>query len=200
MLSVEAAAAVVEVGGLGLLVESDRNSLDALQPGEEAILYSRLLLVGATEPQPRLFGFATPEGRALFDLLRGVSGIGPGVALRLLGAQESPAEVAAALAAEDAKALKVKGVGPKLAKRVIAELKDKALLVVAASGALTASAALRRPTAPQAPIDRELEDAFRALVGLELPAPRARTLLSELRAEQPEADAEELLRAALGRI
>lgn len=199
MLALEPAFALVEVGGLGLRIESDRYSLEALPPlGEEAILYTRFLMVGAQEPQPRLFGFASAEGRALFDLLRGVSGIGPSVALRLVGAQPTPGQVAAAVATGEPKAIKVKGVGPKLAKRVILELKDKIQLVIAASGTLTASGSLPRPLA--VPKDGELESAFRALCGLELPPQRARLLLAEIRADQPEATTEELVRAALIRI
>lgn len=197
-MGTEPNAAVVEVGGLGLRVESDRASLEGLIEGEEVILFTRLLLVGTQEPQPRLFGFTTLEGRTLFDLLRGVSGIGPGVALRLVGAQANPGAVAAGIASGDAKALKVKGVGPKLAKRVIAELKDKVLLAVAASGVPTASGGFARPR--PTPADRELEDAFLALCGLELPPQRARLLLSGLRESLPDASADELVRAALIKI
>lgn len=198
LLGTEANAAVVEVGGLGLRIESDRSTLDALPEGEEVILFTRLLLVGAQEPQPRLFGFSTLEGRALFDLLRGVSGIGPGVALRLVGAQESPGAVASAIASGDPKAIKVKGVGPKLAKRVILELKDKVLLAVAASGVPTASGGFARPK--PATTDRELEDAYQALCSLELPPQRARLLLAGLRETLPDAGADELVRAALVKI
>ncbi len=200
LLALELNFALVEVGGIGLHVESDRYSLETLPPlGEEVILFTRFLFVGAQESQPRLFGFATAEGRALFDLLRGVSGIGPSVALRLVGAQPTPGQVAAAVATGDPKAIKVRGVGPKLAKRVILELKDKIQTVIAASGApLTASGSLPRPVAVTQ--DSELESAFRALCGLELPPQRARLLLTEIRTVQPEATTEELVRAALIRI
>lgn len=201
LLALDAGFALVEVGGIGLHVESDRYSLEALPGlGEEVILFTRFLFVGSQEPQPRLFGFATAEARALFDLLRSVSGIGPSVALRLVAAQPSPGQVASAVASGEPKSLKVKGVGPKLAKRVILELKDKIQTVIAASGApLTASGSLPRPVGAPTK-DGELEAAFRALCGLELPPQRARLLLTEIRNDQPEATTEELVRAALIRI
>lgn len=199
LLALESGSALVEVGGIGLSVESDRYTLEGLPPlGEEAILFTRLLFVGSQEPQPRLFGFQTLEARALFDLFRGVSGIGPSVALRLVGAQPTPGQVATAVATGDPKALKVRGVGPKIAKRVISELKDKIQTVVAASGLSTASGSVRRPAAVTD--DSDLEAAFRALCSLELPPARARLLLAQVREELPEAGTEELVRAALQRI
>ena len=199
LLALESGAALVEVGGLGISVESDRHTLEALPPcGEEVILFTRLLLVGTQEPQPRLFGFSSVEGRALFDLFRGVSGIGPSVALRLVGAQPTPGQVATAVATGDPSALKVRGVGPKIAKRVISELKDKIQTAVAASGVLSASGS--SPRAAALAKDSDLEAAFLALCSLELPPARARLLLGEIRDEFPEVGTEELVRTALLRI
>ena len=195
----EPEAVVVEVGGLGLFVTVTRSTADSLPAGEPITLLTQLLFVGSQEPQPRLFGFRTREERELFNLLRGVSGIGPSVAMRIVGAQESPGMVAGAIARGEAKAIKVKGVGPKLTKRVISELRDKVAPLIGAASApvLTASGSLRRPAALPSE-DAALEDAYRALRGMERDAGRARTRLEEVRQElSEEASAEELIRAVL---
>ncbi|MGE0711496.1 MAG: Holliday junction branch migration protein RuvA [Planctomycetota bacterium] len=191
----EPGAVVVMVGGLGMRVEVTSYDAEALGPEAEVTLFTQLLFVGAQEPQPRLFGFLSQEGRALWHLLRGISGIGPSVALRIVGAQPAPNEVVSAIARGDHAALKVKGVGPKLTKRIVAELKEKVGAVSLAAPALTASGSVRRP-APGP--DRELEDAFLALRTLEFDVARARALLDLAREELEEgASADELVRVAL---
>ncbi|RMG16624.1 MAG: Holliday junction branch migration protein RuvA [Planctomycetota bacterium] len=195
LLAVEPAALVVEVGGLGLWVEVTPGCAASFadQVGSPVRLLTHFLFSGQ-ELVPRLFGFRTPEARALFHLLRGVSGVGPSVALRILGAQATPAEVAAAIAREDARGIKVKGVGPKIAKRVISELKEKV------GGVLSVS--LPGPAAPPVaaaatPSDRAVEEAYLALQGLEFDPVRARAILEQIRSDRADASAEELVREAL---
>ena len=195
----EPEAVVVEVGGLGMLVTVTAHTADALPEGEVVTLLTQLLFVGSQEPQPRLFGFRHRESRELFNLLRSVSGIGPSVAMRIVGAQPSPGMVAGSIARGEAKAIKVKGVGPKLTKRIISELRDKVAPLITSGTpqpVLTASGSLRRPARP-AQADPAFEDAYLALRGMELEANRARSLLEEVREELDEASAEELIRAVL---
>lgn len=189
---------VVLTGGLGLRVECSPQTASSFELGEQVTLLTQLLFVGSQEPQPRLFGFRSGEARALFGLLRGVSGIGPSVALRLVGSQPTPGAVAAAIARGDAKSIKVKGVGPKLTKRVISELRDKVGGVVGTGApVLTTSGRQVRPSASAA--DPVLEDAYLALRGLEFDAARARQMLDDLRPELSDAPAEVLVRAVLQR-
>ena len=116
--------AVIEVAGVGYLVGASARTLAALPPvGEAAVLFTELL-VG--EDFLRLVGFARADERDWFRLLTGVQGVGARVALAILSALE-PAELSRAIAAQDkAMVARANGVGPKLAERIVRELKDKA--------------------------------------------------------------------------
>ena len=192
-----AIAAIVDLHGLGLRVEVSATTARHLPaPGEPVALLAHLHVHGGQgEPTLRMFGFATPEERAMFRLLTGVSGIGPSHALAILSAFP-PAEVAAAIARGDEEAVKVKGIGPRLAKRVVSELKDK-VLGAGVLTPLTASQAARRP-ALQTGQASALQEALRALRALELEPEEARRILLEVQQElPPTATADELVRAAL---
>ena len=90
--------------------------------GQEATLYT---VMSVTENDVSLYGFATEEQQACFEMLTAVSGVGPKVGLAILSVME-PQRVALAISAGDHKAFKAaSGVGPKLAQRIVLELKDK---------------------------------------------------------------------------
>lgn len=116
--------AVVDVGGVGYLVGCSSRTLAALPPvGEAAMLFTEMLVA---EDFIRLVGFAQAQERDWFRLLTGVQGVGARVALAILSTLE-PADLSRAIAAQD-KAMvgRANGVGPKLAERIVRELKDKA--------------------------------------------------------------------------
>ena len=115
--------AVIDVGGVGYLVGASSRTLAAIGPvGEAATLFTEML-VG--EDFLRLVGFATAGERDWFRLLTGVQGGGARVALAILSALE-PGELSRAVAAQDkAMVARANGVGPKLAERIVRELKDK---------------------------------------------------------------------------
>ncbi|MGR6329377.1 Holliday junction branch migration protein RuvA [Sphingomonas sp. XXL09] len=115
--------AVIDVGGVGYLVGASSRTLAAIGPvGEAATLFTEML-VG--EDFLRLVGFATAGERDWFRLLTGVQGVGARVALAILSALE-PGELSRAVAAQDkAMVARANGVGPKLAERIVRELKDK---------------------------------------------------------------------------
>jgi Holliday junction DNA helicase RuvA len=203
--AVEPAALIVDLHGLGVRVEVTPALAErAGPPGSRVSLLTHLVVV--PEQAPRLFGFATSEARALFRLLLSVSGIGPSTALRVLAARSDAAEVAAAIGRGDDEALKVKGVGPKLAKRLVTELKDK---VGGLAEAAAWSGAHRRPAGAtsaatageaQGGGDRAAEEAYLALKGLEFDPEEARRLVRDARKTLPHAPTEELIRAALLRV
>ncbi len=90
--------------------------------GQETTLYT---VMSVTENDVSLYGFATEEQQACFEMLTAVSGVGPKVGLAILSVME-PDRVALAISAGDHKAFKAaSGVGPKLAQRIVLELKDK---------------------------------------------------------------------------
>jgi Holliday junction DNA helicase RuvA len=120
---------VVEVGGVGLSVTVTPQHALSIHPGSEARLHTALIV---REDDLALYGFREPDELAVFDLLRGVTGVGPKSAMGVLAAM-SPEQVAAAVATEDDGAFrKVSGIGPKTAKLIVLSLAGK-LHVTAAS-------------------------------------------------------------------
>jgi Holliday junction DNA helicase RuvA len=114
--------AVVEVGGVGLAVQCTPSTLATLRPGMETRLATSLVV---REDSLTLFGFATDDERAVFDVLQSVTGVGPKLAQAVL-AVHSPEAVRVAVATDDVGALTlVPGVGKKGAQRLALELKDK---------------------------------------------------------------------------
>jgi holliday junction DNA helicase RuvA len=108
---------VVETAGVGYKVFVPRHPT-----GEETLLHTHQVV---REDGQFLFGFETREELALFELIIGVSGVGPRAALAILSVSR-PADVAAAIAAGDAAALaKAPGVGKKTAERLIVDLRSK---------------------------------------------------------------------------
>ena len=114
--------AVLDCGGVGYALNTSANSLSRLQKGKRARLYTYLLV---REDCFELYGFADLREKRCFEMLIGVSGVGPRAALSILSAA-TPESLAMAVIAEDAKMLTVApGIGKKIAQRVILELKDK---------------------------------------------------------------------------
>jgi Holliday junction DNA helicase RuvA len=108
---------VVETGGVGYKVFVPRHPA-----GDDALLHTHQVV---REDGQFLFGFETREELALFELIIGVSGVGPRAALAILSVAR-PADVAAAIAAGDAATLaKAPGVGKKTAERLIVDLRSK---------------------------------------------------------------------------
>lgn len=113
---------IIDVNGVGYLVHCSARTLSKLPKGEFATIHTEMQV---SETDMRLMGFAEPEERNCFRLLREVQGVGGKVALAILSALE-PAEVAQAVAHGDKVSItRANGVGPKLASRIVNELKDK---------------------------------------------------------------------------
>jgi Holliday junction DNA helicase RuvA len=120
--SISSDRAVVEVGGVGLAVSLTSQTTTQLNLGTPVQLFTSLVV---REDSLTLFGFLDEESRSAFELVQTVSGIGPKVALAILGAH-TPQSLAVAIAQEDIKAIeKVPGIGRKGAQRLILELKGK---------------------------------------------------------------------------
>jgi len=124
---------VIDVNGVGYLAGASARTLAALGAvGEFATLHTEMLV---SEDSIRLMGFATAAERDWFRHLTSVQGVGAKVALAILSIL-SPEEVQTAVARADAAMIaRANGVGPKLAQRIVNELKDKAGGVALASGA-----------------------------------------------------------------
>jgi Holliday junction DNA helicase RuvA len=142
---------VIDVGGLGYSVLVTPQHALTLRVGQETRLHTALIV---REDDMSLFGFATTEELGMFDLLRGVSGVGPKSALGVL-ATLSPDQIAAAVATEDDGPFrKVSGIGPKTAKLIVVSLAGK---ILAPSGPVTGGSAPASSTA---------QNVVAALVGL----------------------------------
>lgn len=116
-------AVVLSCGGVGYYAQCPASVAGALPGvGREATIYT---VMSVTENDVSLYGFATEEQQACFEMLTAVSGVGPKVGLAILSVM-GPERVALAISAGDHKAFKAaSGVGPKLAQRIVLELKDK---------------------------------------------------------------------------
>lgn len=120
--------ALIEVGGVGYIVRCGVRTLAELVDHQESILH---IESQTREDGTRLYGFGSKDERKAFQALLGVQGVGPKAALAVLDIL-SPHQLAQAVANEDKTAVaRASGVGPKLAQRIVIELKGKALSIVA---------------------------------------------------------------------
>lgn len=114
--------AVLDCGGVGYACKTTNYTLGSLGTGKKAKLYTHLYV---REEIFELYGFATEGERSCFEMLIGVSGVGPKAALSILSSN-SPENLAMAIITENEKALTcAPGIGKKIAQRIILELKDK---------------------------------------------------------------------------
>ena len=129
---------VVDVAGVGYLVNPTRSALRKAEPGSEVVLETYLHV---REDVLQLFGFAEVAERELFELLLAVQGVGPKVALAIVSGS-SPAELRRAIALEDtARFQAIPGIGKKTAQRVVMELKEKLGAGAPADGGIVATTA-----------------------------------------------------------
>jgi holliday junction DNA helicase RuvA len=157
--SKSAESAVIDVGGVGYLVFCPTRTLDRLPPvGAPATLHVE---THVREDHIHLYGFIEPEEREWFRLLNRVQGVGARVALALLSAL-SPGSLLQAIAAQDRAMLtQASGVGPKLASRILTELKDQIGTIAAATTTAELAASLQNT-----PETGPFADAVSALVNL----------------------------------
>lgn len=113
---------VIDAGGVGYRINTTDSAISKISPGEKKKIYTYL---NVREDALDLYGFLSEEALNLFKLLISVSGIGPKVGLGILSSI-SPSEFALAVVTGNIKAItKAPGVGPKVAQRIVLELKDK---------------------------------------------------------------------------
>ena len=182
--------AVIDVSGVGYLVHCSARTLAALgEQGEGVTVFTDLQV---SENDMRLLGFATSGERDWFRLLTGVQGVGSKVGLAILSAL-SAEEVQAACAQGDAAMVaRANGVGPKLAGRIVNELKDKAGALPAAPGGVGVAAI--------SPAGGHSADAVSALENLGFKPSVAAGAVAHAQAELGEdAELNDLVRVALKR-
>ncbi|WP_426515112.1 Holliday junction branch migration protein RuvA [Diaminobutyricibacter sp. McL0618] len=189
VLAISGGSIVIEVGGVGFSVQVTPDHALSLRIGDEARVLTSLIV---REDALSLFGFADAEQLQVFDLLTGVSGVGPKSAIGVLSVL-SPEQIAEAVTAEDdAPFRKVSGIGPKTAK----------LIVVSLSGKIAVTRRAPR-TAATAPPSTLSESVLIALVGLGWPEKVASDAIAEAVAETEESardNVQSLLRVTLARL
>ena len=179
---------VISCAGVGYAVQVPLTTAESLPaPGREGTVYT---VMNVTENDVSLYGFATEEQQACFEMLTAVSGVGPKVGLAILSVME-PQRVALAISAGDHKAFKAaSGVGPKLAQRIVLELKDKVAKGFVDGISLEDVAG----TAADTPATQSSAQAIAALVSLGYSQSEAALAVSKIDAALP---VEEIIKLAL---
>lgn len=177
---------LIDVGGIGFRLQVPSGTASRLPaPGDEVRLTVRMLL--HREETVQLYGFGSQEEARFFDQLRGVNGVGPSVALNLLSL--SVPRLRQAIRDKEVKFLQgAPGVGAKLARRLITELAE----------ALPDDESDTPPPAPRDPVHEQLVTAFANLQFTD--RRRVEEVVQSVRAEQPDAELQELFKAALSRL
>ena len=184
------ASAVIVAGGVGYEVHCPASALGKLSVGDEAELNIRHVI---REDAQLLFGFTDADSLRLFDLLTGVSGVGPKLGLALLSAMPVSA-VAQGLLTGDVRLLSsVSGVGKKTAERLVLELQNKVPEHLAAA----APGEGGRPAPVTGTAGR---DAVDALMALGFREGQVRGVVAELLAADPAQSTDALIRKGLGRL
>lgn len=195
---------IVDVNGVGYLVFASAKTLGRL------VLNSSVSLMIETivrEDSISLFGFADALEKEWFNTLTKVQGVGAKVCLSILSAL-SPTQLAQAVAAQDKNSFaRANGVGPKLAARLVTELKDKIVTVPVAEVAKDINTALNAPAeevdtfedklAARDDDPTKMEDAISALVNLGYQRLEAYKAVNQVLIKAPDADMGELIRLAL---
>jgi Holliday junction DNA helicase RuvA len=178
--------AVIEVGGVGYLVFASTRTIAALGAvGDEVLVHTQMLV---SEDDIRLIGFAAAEERDWFRLLISVQGVGARVALAILSALSGDELHRAVASGDQAMVARSQGVGPKLALRIVNELKDKVGAIALGAGG---AAAVPAPGSISA-------DAVSALLNLGFRPAEAASAVGKAEAELgPGAGLDALVRAAL---
>ncbi len=187
VIAIEDTAVALQCGGVAFRCMTTLNTISKIgRIGEEATLFTHL---NVREDAMDLFGFYTQQELNCFRQLISVSGVGPKAGLAILS-QLSPDKLALCIASGDVKSItKAQGVGPKLAQRVVLELKDKFSAGLAQNGVEVVSDTLGSPSA-----NNSRAEAVEALIMLGYSRTEAASAIGKL---DPSLPTEELIRLAL---
>lgn len=195
--------AIIDVNGVGYLVFASAKTLAKLVKGAEVSL---LIETVVREDSITLFGFADAWEKEWFNTLTKVQGVGAKVCLAILSVL-SPMQLAQAISAQDKNSFtRANGVGPKLAARIITELKDKIVTIPTVDMAKELDVNMNPQTDANSVADvvlaqqddpNKLEDAISALVNLGYQRLEAYKAVNHVALNNPEADMSTLIKLAL---
>ncbi len=188
---------IIDVNGVGYLVSASAKTLGKLNLGAEASLLTEMIV---REDNISLFGFADAWEKEWFNTLTKVQGVGAKVCLSILSVM-TPAQLSQAIGAQDKTSFcRASGVGPKLAARIITELKDKIVAIPVGSNSTEAlnDTPSAKPIMPATDADySKSEDVISALVNLGYQRLEAYRAVSKVMAENTDASVPTLIRLAL---
>ncbi|MDR7329463.1 Holliday junction branch migration protein RuvA [Corynebacterium guangdongense] len=191
VLSIGLDHVVLECGGVGYQVLATPPTLGRLRRGEETRILTTMVV---REDAMLLYGFLTDDERQVFTLLQTVSGLGPKLAMAILGTLKTP-ELAQAVSQKDTKTLqRVPGVGKRMAERMVVELSGKFDLYL--------PSAEEQELVPALPAQASgvAEDVTEALVGLGFTDRIAKPVVDGILAAEGDLDVATALRAALSEL
>ena len=183
--------AVIDCGGVGFEVNTSAYTLSQLKIGEKAKLYTYVYI---REDTFEIYGFSGQSEKRCFEMLLGVSGVGPKAALSILSSNTPEGLVMSIVTGNEKAIMAAPGVGKKIAQRVILELKDK----LAKETESVSFADISTASAPAAVGSSKLSDASAALAVLGYSAPEINAALKGIETE--EMTLEQIIKAALKRM
>lgn len=189
---------IIDVNGVGYLVSASAKTLSKLKTGSEATLFT---VMTVREDDISLFGFADAWEKEWFGTLTKVQGVGAKVCLSILSVL-TPTQLAQAIGAQDKSSFcRANGVGPKLAARIVTELKDKIVTIPVTTNnleILNSGIESATPVIVSEPADyAKSEDVTSALVNLGYQRIDAYRVSAKVTAENPKADLSTLIKLAL---
>ena len=190
---------IIDVNGVGYLVSASSKTLGKLAQGEEATLLTEMVV---REDSLSLFGFADAWEKEWFTTLTKVQGVGAKVCLSILSVL-TPAQLSQAISAQDKTSFcRASGVGPKLAARIVTELKDKIVTIPVGISGTNADEVIEGAPAAKVVLPKDAdysksEDVISALVNLGYQRLEAYRAVSKAVAENPDANVPTLIRLAL---
>ncbi len=190
---------IIDVNGVGYLVSASSKTLGKLAQGQEATLLTEMVV---REDSLSLFGFADAWEKEWFTTLTKVQGVGAKVCLSILSVL-TPAQLSQAISAQDKTSFcRASGVGPKLAARIVTELKDKIVTIPVGISGANADEVIEGSPAAQVVLPKDAdysksEDVISALVNLGYQRLEAYRAVSKALAENPDANVPTLIRLAL---
>lgn len=188
---------IIDVNGVGYLVAASAKTLGKLNVGAEAALLTEMIV---REDNISLFGFADAWEKEWFNTLTKVQGVGAKVCLSILSVL-TPTQLAQAIGAQDKNSFcRASGVGPKLAARIVTELKDKIVTIPVGNNSTEVLNDTPTPMAVPTPSEADYsksEDVISALVNLGYQRLEAYRAVNKVMAENQDAAVPTLIRLAL---
>jgi Holliday junction DNA helicase RuvA len=189
---------IIDVAGVGYLVSASSKTLGKLRVGEEAVLLTEMIV---REDSMALFGFADAWEKEWFITLTKVQGVGAKVGLSILSVL-SPNQLAQAVGAQDKNSFcQASGVGPKLAARIVTELKDKIVTVPVGAANIGETGEdepnLKKFELPKDENYSKADDVISALTNLGYQRLEAYRAVTKVLAENPDAAVPTLIRLSL---